>query len=378
MKKNKILVIIGMMAMLAVSTLSVKAQTPVTSTPVPICPVGYICVGVSNTPPDQLPIGSIEDLQAYAWEQVVYISMDGLASSKINGKDDSSYAWMKYPKTNGIVDLLEIFGIVKEQKIVLNVLYSTDTAELEANLYDVNGDPLFNSYASANINPPVDGVSRNTLDVSFEMDQNVQINLPGVSWFYIVERDAKGNPIRYYNSDEYSTGNGWFRYPAYFAGKGGEIVLTMTDGTQVAYGLNGGKKLSTTSVKIDVGNVSAKGARTFVVTNDFVFLQITEEESVENINPLCWVNIPGDTNKWVYFGATRKVSEKDDGTQTMQLATSVGIWSQGKMSNTGMQYKILPSAYCVPVYMSPGRYLVKFGLDGWPVGNQYYPPYNGR
>lgn len=344
--------------------------------------------------PDRLPIGDVAELQAYAWEQVANISMYSWASSAIRSTTNvKSDVWIPYKtKVDGALDVGEIFGIIKAQSLVLSVLYPSDRIQLGAGLYDNDGNNLFYSYESSDISPPQNGISKNVLDVMFNMSSEIWIPIGAASWFRIVERDADGNDIRYYSSREYDVRNGKIRFPAYFAKKGGELIVSLRDGTEVAYSLNGGKRIVPTTVKIGVGSVSSVGTRTFridhttqgcgsgpfsTITGELcpnnVFVAVSSEESERNINPLSQLVYTGSEE--VNFAAWRLVSDNGE-TASSEKASAVKIWHQGQSPSTALGVGIgSPNSY-VSVPLEAGRYWVKFEFaSGWPTGNQFYPPY---
>lgn len=369
MKTYKTLVaIIGMVALLATSSLN--AQTP---------PSGG--GGGGSTPPtlavpDQLPI-SMDDLQARAWESVAQIGVYGQVESSIRATtNDQQQVWLPYEPMTGVVDIEEIFAIVKAQKLQFNVLYPNNSIGLGSGLYDKDGNNLIYANAWGNINPPENGVSENTLDLEYNMNDSVWIPFTNATYFRIVERDANGNPVRYYHSSQYDVQNGMIRFFAYFSDKGGEIIVGLEDGTEVAYGLgNRGQRIIPTTVLLSIGNVSALGTRTFrtpMLGYNLVEVLIKPKEFEQNINPLSQLIVGGEKEAQIYFVAywINAVGEES-------FATSVHVWRQGQPSSSGMQYKIDPSSHTMRDYFAPGHYWVKFTFDGWPIGNQFYPPWQG-
>ena len=177
---QKIIAIIGMMVALLVN-FSATAETILgcgcnTTGFSPI--TGESCAG--NIPgigpvPNQLPIGDADDMQAFAWEKVRQIGVFGWAESAIHSSTNvRSVQVIQYTPTSG-TDIEEVFGIIRAQSLVLSVLYPSDTIQLQVGLYDTNGANLFSSYSSSGINPPRNGVSRNLLDVIFNMNSDVLI-----------------------------------------------------------------------------------------------------------------------------------------------------------------------------------------------------------
>ena len=362
MKINNIIGVLVVIGMTVVAGFQVKAQTvgggPVTPPTVAI--------------PDSLPmIGSVAEIQAYAWEHVAQIGVQGWAQSSIHAKtNDVSNVWLNYAPTNGLVDVEEIFDIVKAQRLTLSVLYPSDTVSMGSYLYDQAGNYLFGANNSGAINPPVNGMSMNTIDLRYEMNDRIVVPFPDVQWYYIVERDANGNAIRYWSPSEWDLRNGGFTFPGYFAGKNGEIVITRLDGTQVAYGLgNGGQRIMPISVGLQAGNVSALGFRT-VRNNMVVNIEITGEELQRNINPLTQFIFEGEKDvDLAYFNA----SLKDPATsQVTEVASTVHIWRMGQPSSTGVDVNAQTWTR-----LERGRYWVKFNFrSGFGQSqNQFQPPY---
>ncbi len=321
--------------------------------------------------PDRIP-GDVAELEALNWEKVKYISIYGWSSSSINSTTNvKTSVWLDYSGTNGVVDVEEVLGIIKKQQLLLSVLYPSDQITLGCYLYDKDYNDLFNSYSGASINSPKDGVSSNRLDVVLEMSQNTWLNFADVSWFYIVERDENNNPIRYYYPGEYDIRNGQIRFPNYFSKKNGELVVSLKDGTQVAYGLKAGRKINPTTVQVGIGNVSATGTRTFRGNSNVVaYVEVTLDENQRNISPLSQLVVTGDKPVWVFLGAMRAVN------QGTEYAFQAQLWMQGQTPANISPIEI-DSTHAVAKLLNPGRYWIKYSFpSGWPKLNQFYQPYN--
>lgn len=370
--KTSVLAVIGMVAMLMVSNLVNAQITP------PTDGGGGGGGGTSLSAPKQLPIGSVAELEAAFWERVGNISMYSYASSAIRSTtNDQTSVYLDYTPTNGVVDVEEIFSIIRVQKLVLNVLYPSDKVTLGVNLQDREGYPLFYSYSSARINPPKEGLSFNVLDVLLEMDGSAWLTFCNVSWFYIVERDQFNNPVRYYSPPEYGVQGCRLLFPAYFAGKHGEMVVSLKDGTQVAYSLDRGFRMPTIPVLLGVGKVSAVGTRTIHGNldgpYDKAYLEIQGDEVRKNINPLTQFVKPKDglvyLAAWVRDPDTREIRE---------YASSVFVWFQGKSSSSATEVKIPPSQPYVAMNLPTSRYWIRYEFPTYARGvNQFYPPYDG-
>lgn len=374
--KTKILIsLTGIVALLA-SIVITNAQT----VPVPP-PISQTNTGEENNQtvsavPDSLPIGSVAERQADAWERVSQIHVGSAAQSIINGfTNHVSYVSIDY-KPFLIPDPNEIFGIVRTQQLVLDVLYPSQDISLGSWLFDKHGNNLFYAQSQAPINPPLNGVSKNILDITFELSDYSFIPFPNVDYYYIVERDNNGNAIRFWNAREYEQGNNGIMYPNYFSGKKGEIVITLIDGTQVAYSNSDhGRKIKTTQVNVDIGNISALGLRTLGGTNRVV-IEVTAEEFKRHINPAIRFVFKGglinsgwaDFNCWLYNSVTGQV----------EYASSVDIWPQGQPSSTGQRAIIsLPGQGTSTPLKEGVAYWAKFNfVSGFgQIKNQFNPPY---
>jgi hypothetical protein len=228
--------------------------------------------------------------------------------------------------------------------------------------------------SSGNIGPYQGNAAEKILDVVLEMNADLWLPFPNATSFYIVERDQNGNPVRFYGSHDYDIWNGLIRFSRYFGDKNGEIVVRLPDGTEVAYGLsNHGRRIIPTTVLLKAGKVSALGTRTFRGINSTVIVEVSPEEFARNINPLLQLVVTGEKPSLIQLAAWWR-----DSSGHKRYASTVRVWSYGQPSSSGMDYKIDPSANYMNDIFPPGPYWVKFGFDGWPVGNQFYPPYDGN
>ena len=359
---NKTLVaIIGMMAF------AVNAQTPPTTGG-----DGGLSV------PERLAI-SMDDLQARAWESVTNVGVFGWSSSSIYATtNDRSEAWSPYQAR--VVDIAEVFRTIESQSLRLSVLYPSDTIGMACGLFNKNGEILFWGTASGKINPPnTNGVSKNRLDIELNLLDNTWLAFSNAVSYYVVERDTNGYPVRFYNSNEWKVRNGLIRFPNYFSDKNGEIIVRLSDGTEVAYGLgNGGQRIIPTTVKLQAGKVSALGTRTFRVHDESVItcLVISPEEVARNINPICQLVIDHQNPLEIGF---RAWSESPNQKENYRFATSVKIWRHGQLSREGTVLDIpLPQYPSTRILLEPGHYWLKFGFIDWPIGNQFSPPYDGN
>ncbi len=329
----------------------------------------------SGPVPDRLPIGDATDINANFWEQVSQIGIFGWASSRINSTNNlRSDAWITYSPSNGVVDVEEVFGIIKTNQLTLSVLYPSDMVNLQVGLYNKDGDNLFYGCSGSPIVPPRNGVSSNWLNVVLEMNSESWIPFGDVRWFEIIERDENNNPVRYYSSQKWDMWNGKIRFPNYFAKKFGEIRVTLCDGTEVAYRLDNGKQMTPTAVVMAVGNVSALGTRTFRDTNR-VHIVVSLQESDREINPVVQYFVPVTIEKATISGF-RIVSDGGDGVASIaQIPSGAFIWRYGSPSSTA-QWAEMVNRSSVVVPVEPGQcYWVKLSFDEWPIGNQFNPPY---
>lgn len=342
--------------------------------------------GVSSTSvPDSLPV-TMDDIQTSAWEAVASVGVYGGSSSSINATtNDQAQVNVPYSPAAGVVDIDEVFALVRAQRLRISTLYpTTDSVSLGASLFDKKGNGIFYSdWQSHKIGPFQNSVSEVGLmfNVVLNMSDYVWINaLSNAVGFRIVERDATGDPTLFYYSPEYGVQNGMILFPVYFADKIGEIVIQLADGTEVAYGLNGGKKITPTTVLAYINNISALGMRTFRDTNS-VYVVVSWEEYSNNINPLSQLvtvdNGKGGAGGYNFAAWIIGDPNQRGGAPILGYASSVRIWRQGQPSSTAENYNIVEAAkYTVSPYLTPGRYWVKFAFKGgWPFGNQFQPPY---
>lgn len=354
---KKLVAVIVMAVVLLVANLNLNAQSG-----------GGGGTSTSQVTPAQLPIADVNDLQAYAWEHVAWINVSGFSWSAINSSTNvKSYVSVPYPRDQG-ANVEYVLSVIKQQKLALSVLYPSESFNLYVEVNDEAGNNLFYGKDGAQIATPQNGISRNTINMVLQMNPNISIDFPGAQWFQIVERDAAGNAIRYYYSREWEVYNGKLLFPAYFAKKFGELIVTLTDGTQVAYALNGGKQIVPTTVEIGIGNVSVLGTRTLRETN-VVFIEISEEELKQNVNPL--VQFVNYTDGWVYLAARIRLPNGQ-----IEYAESVSIWQQGSPPSTAEIINIPWGCY-TPRPRLLGPNWIKFQFRNFP-GDRFGPPYEGE
>lgn len=372
MKTKTLIAAIGMAVLLAIN---LNAQTSQTPSGGGSGGGGKIGCDPSVLVPERLPI-SMDDLQAMAWKSVAQIGVYGQTSSTVRAStNDQSQVWLPYSPAAGVVDVEEIFSLVRAQRLQWSVVNLEDYIGLGSGLYDRDGNNLLYANNSGKINPPENSVSKNALDLVYNMNDNVWLAFTNAVGYRIVERDQDGNPVLYYYARGYDVQPGRIRFYQYFSGKGGEIIVQLCDGTEVAYGLNnGGQRIVPTTVILNIGEVSALGMRTFRDTNT-VYVQVLPEEFQRNINPLSQLVVNGEKSEWINFSAWYIDPQQQGGKEV--FASAVSFWPQGSPSSVAKQLKIAESVPYVPVYLPPGRYWVKFAFKGWPDGNQFYPPYQG-
>lgn len=342
--------------MVIVLTSVVYAQEP---QPVPVTPPTV------QEPPDWLPFGSVGELQAYAWERVSSISLWAGSSSSIHANvGEEPYMRLDYNPAGGVANVDEILGLIGAQDIKLEVLHTENSISLYGGLYSQDGHELFWGGSSSAVVLP-----RTTVELELQMGDWVWNQLASIRGFYIVERDAKGNPVRYYNSERWQVdpAAGGFYFPAYFAGKSGEIVITLSDGHQVAYSLNNGKRLTPANVQVG-GKVSVLGTRTFV--GQTAYLEVGKEEFEQNVNPLCQVTVPSDG--YVNFAAWTGDWKGSGG---LEYASHVRVWAVGQRAGEWME--ITTGTY-LPLKLGKGVYWSEYWFKSGfgRVKNQFYPPYN--
>ncbi len=345
-----------MLAIVAFGATLVYAQEP---QPVPVPPPTV------QEPPDWLPFGSVGELQAYAWERVSSISLWAGSSSSIRADGDEPYMRLDYNPAGGVANVDEILGLIGAQDIKLEVLHTENSISLYGGLYSQDGHELFWGGSSSAVVLP-----RTTVELELQMGDWVWNQLASIRGFYIVERDAKGNPVRYYNSDRWQVDSaaGGFYFPAYFAGKSGEIVITLSDGHQVAYSLNNGKRVIPTKVQVVGGKVSVWGTRTFV--GQHVYLEVGKEELEKNVNPLCQVTVPSDG--YVDFAAWIGDWKGSGG---LEYASYVRVWAVGQRAGEWME--ITTGTY-LPLKLGKGLYWAEYWFKSGfgRTKNRFNPPYN--
>lgn len=308
----------------------------------------------AQTVPDKLPIGSYAELQAYAWEQAAYIGAWASTSSQIGGKggDGRNYLWVQYTNQPVMVD--GVLSTIANARCELDTLY-LNWVYAQAGIYDTNGNALFQGYGGVKPNYPTGGVSYNKVDLPLALSDYIPILLPGVQWMYLVERDENGNPIRYISLDEYGAENG-FRFPSYFAGKYGEIVVTTTNGAQFAYSLKGGKKIEPTHLQVEFTSVRIKGMRSYVDQTNVV-MSVTGEELMEGKNPLCQLVVTKDYKKVIMNGGRPVAIDQ----QKVESADYFRIWFYGQPDRSLYWW------VNEPLLLAPGTYWVQFHFpSGWP------------
>ncbi|MDP2788955.1 MAG: hypothetical protein Q8O46_02800 [bacterium] len=303
----------------------------------------------------------------------------------------NSYTNISYRPENGS-DIEEIFGIIKKQRLGLSMLYESDILNLEVRLNDNDGNNLFAGISSAGINPPQDGVSQNQLDVMFEMNSYLWLPFSSAKWFRIIERDENGNPIRFFSSEEWDIQNGKIRFPGYFSRKAGEIVVTIEDDIEVAYALNGGKKITPIGVKVGIGNIAAFGVRTLrnISVDSFeAVINISQEEIQRNVNPLIQLvnDIPeGFKSSMSMFAQLNRsgcrpgdifsptTGEACRDALPPEFSSVIFIWLPGQSESQAEKLEVGPSNF---FYLPAGSYWAKFAFpSGWPNGqNQFSPPW---
>lgn len=362
---------------------NLNAQTPVA----PSTGGGGGPVRPHLTVPDSLPIGDLSG----AWDSVREIYVFSWADqSGINSTSDLvTSVTIPYNPSDGGVDVEEVFRIASEQRLILAVLYSMDVLNIGVYLNDHQGRNLFYGLSSGGINPPVGGSSKNVLGVVLEANPKSWIPFPGAQWFHIVERDENGNAVSFYSSQEGEVYDNGIEFPNYYAPKVGEITIGLADGTEVAYALNGGKKMVPITVHVGIGKVTAIGLRTFRNNLEVASLvvEVSPEENIRNISPRVQLmnDIREGFKSQIQLVAQRRqhgclpgdVFSRTTGLPcgTPEISAMVLVWPQGTQPTPDQWHPAGPNDF---FYLPEGRYWAKFAFpSGWPGDqNQFDPPYN--
>jgi len=322
----------------------------------------------ASSPPASLPL-SLNALQAYAWEQTEFVESQAWSSGSINGAGDTNYIYLAYSKTNGMVNERDVMKAIANTRLSISVLYSNDNVGFSAGVFDEYGYELFWGSAGGPLAPSSGPVSTNIFPVKMRMNDQIWFTLTNVSYAYIVERDDNGNVIRYYYPYMYSLGNGVVRllYPAYFGDKAGELILTLPDGTQVAYSLKTNKKIIPTEAYVSASSVMAPGNYYFENTN-IVMVPVSQDEYDQQMAPLVQYVNSTTVSNLTFFSSSLPTGE----TQTI-----IRIWQQGTDPANAIEVPASKGPWSAAL-VGPGywwvefRYPSNFGIDS----NQYYPPYD--
>jgi hypothetical protein len=284
---------------------------------------------VPTPPPDQLPIGSLDQIQSFAINRIRFAGANVGADGTVNSGQGSYWFGEYRPGTNGVI-LADAVQLVETQRLSLFVLYTNKMVSSWVGLYDEFGYNLFDGYGWS---PSSNGTVK--IPVKLRISDKIWIPFNGVHWVYAVERDSNGNPIRFYSDNEFGVREGsGFMVATSFAGKNGEIVVTTEDGVQHAYALRGGRQILPTSLRIEQ-KIHLLGFRSIVNTNTVVVI-VSGDEIRERRNPL--VQFVTTTNRTVFLGAAA-VFDNNNGTQTTEMAEAVSIWHMSDPLHS-MQYRM--------------------------------------
>ena len=304
---------------------------------------------VPTPPPDQLPVGSLDQIQSFAISRIHFAGANVGADGAINYNEGSYWFGEYRPGTNGVI-LAEVVQLVETQQLSLSLLYTNKVISDWVGLYDEFGYNLFQGYGESA--PLPNGTAR--IPVGLRISDKIWIPFNGVRWVYAVERDANGKPIRFYSDEEFGVREGsGFMVATSFAGKNGEIVVTTEGGVQYAYALRGGRLIQPTALRVEQ-KINLLGFRSIVNTNAVV-VTVSGDEILERKNPL--VQFVTTTNRSVFLAAAA-VFDNGDGTQRTEMASAVSIW---RMSDpySSMQYK-MGTNQGLTLNFSDGNYGIRY------------------
>jgi hypothetical protein len=326
-------------------------------------------VATAQTAPSNLPL-SLNAARAYAIEQTAYIQASAWTSSTIQTKSTTNSVYLPYSKTNGYVNMRDVLNKIGKIRLQLSNLYTNSSVGFNAATYDKDGYPLLNGYASGPLGSPApNGVSTNVFPMELRLGDMVWITVTNASYAYIAQRDQYGNVTNYFNVNinQYANGIGKMPYYLFFAGKNGELVLTMNDGNQTAYNLVNGKKIEPKTAVVAASTVTAPGYYYAENTNQ-VWINVTDQEYNEKLSPILeYVNTTG-TNINLLVGAGLPTGETDALLRT---------WKQGVQPTDADWSKPLSDSSWAIISVPPGYWWVEFKFtSGFGEDQQFYQPYN--
>lgn len=276
--------------------------------------------------PDRLPIGSVQELRAYAGDSAVTFNIGASSSSLIQGSPtNNSYLWLAIPRTNGVFDPDEFAAFVAQQRLAFSLIYTQHLVTMYGYVYDKDNNLLFYTKEPPQkvLSASPSGSLTNLFDLMFDMNSEIWISIADAEWLQIIMTDAEGNPTDYYYPQgQRKVGNTLLvPFSAYYAGKYGRSVVGFKDGSQAAYGLNNrGLRLNTTPAEVAVGKVGFGGIMTFKNTN-MVMMPVTQKDYDEHRAP---IGRYANTNTYPISVFVSSWLPQDS-----EFASVVTIWKQG-------------------------------------------------
>jgi|GEM_PF-2581003 len=338
------------------------AQVIPNTTPTPI--IGGGSSGGGSTI-ESLPIGSIAELKAWALEQSRHIHSGvwAITSTTTGTNTVTSYSRVL---SNGL-DVIEDLKYVNNLQFTMNIHNLQDRIEFHSSIEDSEGWSLFYGNGSSRIFLISGKYVTDHVRLDLRMSEYVPIPVENAQWAAIRERDENGNVISYYNvsvfnSGNYETSKSRLYFPAYFAGRSGELVVGFKDGSEKFFELQNGKKLPTQRV---VGQLSVQvpGVIGLRDTNA-VYIAVSREDYRENRGTTVQLTLTQATA--VAFASWLPGTNEE-------MAYAVRIRASG--SSKTQEYKIIEPTYYVPVALDAGRYYITFRFRSGFGKDEYIRPY---
>lgn len=342
--------------------------------------VGTIASALTSSAQTNLPIQSVAALRAYAIEQIANVSAYIWSQSQVYNNNTTSSFWSVYgPNPNG-TDLSEVYGLVSSHPLNMEVSGTNDWCYTQTGFYNQDGDNLFYGSRSFKTAIPVcpigyTCVSQNPFDITMNMSQTIPIYMINVNYVRILERDENGNIVRDYSARlGGEKGDARVRkvyFPAYFAGKKGEVIVQYWDGqtsSSKVFGLSTGLEQPTTPV---AGTITAKIKDVLAFKNQDVTIRIPSNP--QGINPT--IQVVFTTNQVAAFSAFVV-----NGTNTVE--SPKGFWIRKAKQDT-WEYEPLmtnngPLAQPIDFSWDAGVYyiIVDWQNFGKNSPQEFYVPYD--
>lgn len=313
---------------------------------------------------DSLPISSIPELRAWALEQIRNIYSSAWSPTSVPGSNTLT-------QVSGHVDGVDVIEDIKwlnSLKFRLDVHNQDEGIQFYISFENNDGWSLFYANGSS-LRYYISATGElNTLPVGLELRMNNFIPIPvsGVESAYIIERDNLGNIVNQRSVSIFSSGNGIsgnrsIYFPAYFAGKNGELIVGFSDSTRRVYSLQNGRSLPKQRVKSSL-NASIAGVIGLKDTN-VVYVAVSQKDYDEGRNTTVQLTLSEDTE--VYLASWLPNTD-------IEKAYAVRIRPVG-MSEI-RTFSISAPNYYVPVQLRAGKYWVTFKFGSRFGEHEYTPP----